>query len=220
MRHCAAPACFYGAVSLPANRGLSRPLAALLRWWLERQVTQAQAIHVSLQGTGQLWSAGRLPYLHISAQNIIYQNIHLHQVTLTAQEIRFHWPFFQKKGQPFLEPISVQIQVTITEENVNVSLPYIQQTLTPYLQELHADITEIQGVRIYPDGIAWWLPDQGQLFTQVHLVAPQELMLCAGTAKQARVALGADVHIQELKLQPGSVYLAGDLLIRPAAPTG
>ncbi len=208
------------SVSLLANRGVSRPLAALLRWWLERQVTQAQALQVLLQGAGQVWRTGCLPYLHISAQNIIYQNIHLQQVTLTAERIQVHWPFLQRKGQPFVEPITVHIQATMTEHNLNHSLPHLQATLRPYLQELHADITEIQGVRIYPDGMDWQLSGQGPLFTQVNLVTPHELILCASAARQVRIDLGTDVQIQELKLQPSSVYLAGDLLIRPAAPTG
>lgn len=207
------------SVPLPANRGFSRPLAALLRWWLQRQVTQAQALQVSLQGTSQVWLSGCLPYIQVSAQNIIYQKMHLHQVALTAQAIRFHLPFLQKKGQPFVEPITVEIQATITEQNVNASLPYFQETLCLYLQEFYSEIGNIQAVNIYPDGISWLLTSQTQLLTQVHLVTPNELMLRSDD-KQIIVDLGTDVQIQELKLQPGSIYLSGDLLIRPAAPTG
>jgi hypothetical protein len=85
------------SVPLPANRGFSRPLAALLRWWLQRQVTQAQALQVSLQGASQVWLSGCLPYIQVSAQNIIYQNMHLQEVALTAQAIRLHLPFFTEK---------------------------------------------------------------------------------------------------------------------------
>ncbi len=206
-------------VSLPANRGVSRPLAALLRWWLQRQVTQAQALQVSLQGASQVWLAGCLPYIQVSAQNIIYQKMHLHQVALTAQAIRFHLPFLQKKGQPFVEPITVEIQATITEQNVNASLPYFQETLCLYLQQFYSEIGGIQAVNIYPDGIRWLLDGQTQLHTQVHLVTSNELMLRSDD-KQIIIALGTDVQIQELKLQPGLIHLFGDLLIRPAAPTG
>ena len=205
---------------LPANRGLSRPLATLLRWWLQRQVTQVQALEVSLQDASQVWLSGCLPYIQVSAQNIIYQNIHLHQVALTAQEIRFHLPFLQKKGQPFLEPITVQIQAMITEENLNASLPYFQETLCPYLQKFDSKINEIQAIKIYPDGISWLLNDQTQLLTQINLVTPKELMLRSDPGKCVMVYLGTDVQIQELKLQPGSIHLSGDLIIRPAAPTG
>jgi hypothetical protein len=194
------------SVPLPANQGVSRPLAALLRWWLQRQVTQAQTLQVSIQGASQVWLSGCLPYVQVRAQNIIYQNLHLHQVAITAEHIQFHWPFLQRQGQPLVEP--------------NHSLPYLQATLRPYLQELHAEMTDIQGVRIYPDGIDWLLPEQKQLLTQVHLVAPNELMLCAGPTRQVRIGLGTDVQIRECQLQPGSVYLAGDVLIRPGAPTG
>jgi len=204
---------------LPGNRGFSRPLAALLRWWLQRQVTQVQALQVSLQDASQVWLSGCLPYIQVSAQNIIYQNIHLHQVALRAENIRFHLPFLQKKGQPFLEPITVQIQATITEENLNASLPYIQETLSSYLREFYSEIGNIQAVNIDPDGISWLLTSQTQLLTQVHLVTPKELMLRSDD-KQIIVDLGTDVQIQELKLQPGSIHLSGDLLIRPAAPTG
>jgi hypothetical protein len=207
------------SVPLPANRGFSRPLAALLRWWLQRQVTQAQALQVSLQGASQVWLSGCLPYIQVSAQNIIYQNMHLQEVALTAQAIRLHLPFLQKKGQPFIEPITVEIQAMITEENLNASLPYIQEALSSYLQEFYSEIGNIQAVTIYLDGIRWLLDDQTQLVTQVHLVTPKELMLRSDD-KQIIVDLGTDVQIQELKLQAGSIHLSGDLLIRPAAPTG
>lgn len=208
------------SVPLPANQGVSRPLAALLRWWLQRQVTQAQALQVSIQGASQVWLSGCLPYVQVRAQNIIYQNMHLHQVAITVEHIQVHWPFLQRKGQPFVEPITVHVQATMTDHNINHSLPYFQATLRPYLQELHAEMTDIQGVRIYPDGIDWLLPEQKQLLTQVHLVAPNELMLCAGPTRQVRIGLGTEVKIRECQLQPGSVYLAGDVLIRPGAPTG
>jgi hypothetical protein len=107
----------------------------------------------------------------------------------------------------------------ITEENLNASLPYIQEALSSYLQEFYSEIGNIQAVTIYLDGIRWLLDDQTQLVTQVHLVTPKELMLRSDD-KQIIVDLGTDVQIQELKLQAGSIHLSGDLLIRPAAPTG
>ncbi|WAS05569.1 DUF2993 domain-containing protein [Gloeomargaritales cyanobacterium VI4D9] len=204
---------------MPANQGFSRPLATLLRWWLQRQVTQVQALEVSLQDASQVWLSGCLPYIQVSAQNIIYQKMHLQEVALTAQAIRFHLPFLQKKGQPFVEPITVKIQATITEQNVNASLPYIQETLSSYLREFYSEITQIQAIKIYPDEIRWLLDDQTQLLTQINLVTPNELMLHSDD-KQIIVYLGTDVQIQELKLQPGSIHLSGDLIIRPAAPTG
>ncbi|APB34036.1 hypothetical protein GlitD10_1711 [Gloeomargarita lithophora Alchichica-D10] len=206
---------------MPANRGLSRPLAALLRWWMQTQVTQAQGVQVSLRGASQAWWSGCLPHIQVCAENIIYQEIHLHRVALTAENIRFHLPFLQKKGEPFLEPITVQIQATITAENVNHSLPYLQETLRPYLQQLHPEATAIQGLNIHSQGINWLMDNGEQYTTQVKLVSPNELTLIADAHphQQVSINLGTDVQIQELMLQSGAVHLTGDLIIRPAAPT-
>lgn len=206
---------------MPANRGLSRPLAAGLRWWMQRQVTQAQDVHVLLEGASQVWLSGCLPYIQVSAKQIIYRDIHLEQVVLTAENIRFHLPFLQKKGEPFLEPITVQIQAVITQENINHSLPYLQGILCSYLRELYPETTAIQEISIHPEGISWLLSNQEHYFTQINLTSPQELTLIPSTQldKHVRIDFGTDVQVQELDLQTGMIHLAGYLLIRPGAPT-
>lgn len=177
---------------------------------------------MSLQGASQVWLAGCLPYIHVSAKNVLYQNIRLHQVAVTAQAIRLHWPFLQQKGEPFLEPITVEIQAVITEENLNDSLPYLQEILCPYGQQFDPEMTVIQGLTIQPQGITWFSKDRPQYLTQVQLVSPHQLILTpavAPSAQQVLIDLGTDVLLQECQLHPGALHLAGSLIIRPAAPT-
>jgi hypothetical protein len=209
-------------VLLPANQGLNRPLAALVRWWIQRQVTQVAEINIVLQGASQVWRSGCLSYVQVFAQKIIYQNIHLEQVDLIAQDMRFHLPFLQRKGEPFLEPITVQIQAVITEENVHHSLPYLQESLRPYLQKLDSEITKIENIKIHPYGIDWLTNKGAEYATQINLISPNQLTLVSACESHSQVLinLGTDVQIQELKLEPAAIKLSGNLIIRPGAPAG
>lgn len=207
---------------LPVNQGFSRLLAALLRWWIQRQVTQAQDVQVLLEGASQVWRSGCLPYIQVSGRQIVYRNIHLEHVTLTAEQIRFHLPFLQKKGEPFLEPLTVQIQAVITEANINHSLPDLQETLCSYLRDLYPQITAIQKISIAPAGITWFIGQGEAYLTPIQLISPQALALIspAECHQPVRIDVGTDVQIEEFNLHPGMIRLSGHLLIRPGAPAG
>lgn len=207
---------------LPVNQGFSRPLAALLRWWIQRQVTQAQDVQVLLEGAAQVWRSGCLPYIQVSGKQIVYRDIHLEQVTLTAEQIRFHLPFLQKKGEPFLEPLTVQIQAVLTEANINHSLPDLQEILCSYLRDLYPQITTIQKISIAPEGITWFIGQGESYLTPIQLISPQALTLItpAASPQPVRIDLGTDVQIEEFNLHPGVMHLSGYIIIRPGAPAG
>ncbi|MEN9228430.1 MAG: LmeA family phospholipid-binding protein [Gloeomargarita sp. HHBFW_bins_205] len=203
---------------LPANAALTQPLAALLRWWIRQQVTQAVEVQVYLGDMTSLWRSGRLPLIQVSAHNVIYRQVHLQQVVLQAQNIQFHWPFFRQYKEPFIEPIAVAITATITEQNVNQSLSVLQDFLQPYLQELTGQRSRIQELHIREQYIDWCLANGHTYRTQVTLVSPWELELqtLAPEPKTTRISLGSDGQIDKLNIETGTIYLSGQLVIRPA----
>ncbi|MCS7031268.1 MAG: DUF2993 domain-containing protein [Gloeomargarita sp. SKYG116] len=214
---------FTESVPLLANRGLARPLAALLRWWIQQQVTQVENLEVVLGDLAPVWSAGYLPLVQVNARNVIYRDIHLHQVNIRAERIQFHWPFFRKQEDPFVEPITVEIQAVITEQNLNQSLPYLQTFLQPYLQALTGQIGTVQQLQIQNPNLYWLMQDGRQYITQVEVIAPDEIRLTplAARTQPISISLGSDVQIQTLTMATGAIHLSGQLLIRPAgAPAG
>lgn len=126
--------------SVPLHRRLvSRILSPALQFWLRSQVEQVEALQAQIQGSDRQILRGQIPQVSVVAQRVIYQGLHLSQIELRGDKIRFNLGQVLK-GQPLrlLEPIPVQGALLLRETDVNASLhtPLLRKAIQDFLLQL------------------------------------------------------------------------------------
>jgi LmeA-like phospholipid-binding len=98
-------------------------LTKALKLWLRSQVSRVEELDVQIKATDRQLLSGSIPWVSISANNAIYQGLHLTSIQLTAESIRIDIGSVLK-GKPLklLEAIPVTGQVLLEESDLNASL--------------------------------------------------------------------------------------------------
>jgi len=118
---------------------LSRIIAPALKLWLRSQVEQVQDLQVKVSGGDRQILAGYIPQVMISAQNAVYQGLHLSQIRLSGENIRINLgQVLRGKPLRLLDPVPVAAELLLQSADLNASLqaPLLRNGLHEFLTSL------------------------------------------------------------------------------------
>jgi hypothetical protein len=175
---------------------ISKVLASAVTLWLKSQVESAEQLTVEINAGDRNILSGEIPEVQITAQNVIYQGIHLTSLTLTARDIATNLPqVLRGKPLKLKEAIPIAAQACLSDQDLNASLdaPLLEPVIRAFLADLlrSAEIeTDPAALHNFQSHLA---PEQltlsaqiptrsGEtqevaLRTQIHLTAPNQLTL-------------------------------------------
>jgi hypothetical protein len=124
----------------PQQRHLvSSILSPALRLWLRSQVEQVEDLQVQIAGGDRQILTGYIPQVAISAQNAVYQGLHLSQIQLTGSNIRINLgQVLRGKSLRLLAIVPVKGEALFREADLNASLqaPLLADAVTEFLLNL------------------------------------------------------------------------------------
>ncbi len=193
------------------SRIIGRILPAAVRLWLRSQVEQVEDLSLQIGGRDRDILTGYVPSIAISAQNAIYQGIHISQLQLSAKDIRINvGQVMRGKSLRLLQifPITGEVMLSAADLNASLNSALLTQGLQEFWQQLiqHPAFAQAVEVRYGP------LPLQPDLCLQdAQLrVANQCLGLSfyphsQGQTAEQPVILGTDLavvsgHLLQLRL--------------------
>lgn len=105
------------------SRIIRRLLPPAVKLWLRSQVEQVEQLSIELVGRDRQILAGYLPGISVSAEQVIYQGIHITQVQLSAQDIRINiGQVVRGKSLRLLKSFPVEGSTLLSAEDLNASL--------------------------------------------------------------------------------------------------
>lgn len=121
-----------------AKRGvISRLLPPAIRLWLQTQLDHLDGLEFRLEGKDRQILSGHVPQVSLSAQQAVYQGLHVSQVAVTAQDIRINLgQVLRGKPLRLLQAFPVSGRVYLRTEDVRASLhaPLLEQGLQDIFQ--------------------------------------------------------------------------------------
>jgi hypothetical protein len=119
------------------SRIISKVLSPAIQFWLRSQVESATALQFQVAGKDRQILRGCLPEVTVSADQAVYQGLHLSHLHLSATQIQINLGQVIK-GKPLrlLNAVPVAGKLVLTQANLTISLasPLLQQGLTELLQ--------------------------------------------------------------------------------------
>jgi hypothetical protein len=228
-----------------SSRIVTSVLTKALKLWLRSQVSRVDYLDVQIKATDRQLLSGSIPWVSISANNAIYQGVHLTSIQLTAESIRIDIGSVLK-GKPLrlLQTIPVNGTVILEESDLNASLT--SGLLSVALKD--ALIKLIPEHRLNSKLITWEkiILGNNQLIlsttpdTQSNNIPPTPDSICIGLKllsghelqlilmdiqqntqgflepeREHYLDLGNDVDIQELTIVPGKLTCHGRINVNP-----
>ncbi|MGB8701568.1 MAG: DUF2993 domain-containing protein, partial [Thermosynechococcaceae cyanobacterium] len=124
---------------LPKRGLISRVLEPALQLWLRSQVESIDTLAVHLESGDRQLLSGYIPQVRLTAQNAVYQGLHLGHVKLCGQNLRINLGQVLK-GKPLqlLDPVPVDLEVRLQSTDVQASLAsgLLQEAILAVLQTL------------------------------------------------------------------------------------
>ncbi len=122
-----------------AHRIVGRILPAAVRLWLRSQVERVENLSLQIAGRDRDLLSGYVPSIAISAQNAIYQGIHVSQLQLSAKDIRINIGQVIR-GKPLrllqMFPISGEVKLSAADLTASISSALLTQGLQDFWQQL------------------------------------------------------------------------------------
>ncbi|NJM47828.1 MAG: DUF2993 domain-containing protein [Alkalinema sp. RU_4_3] len=175
---------------------ISKVLASAVTFWLKSQVESVEQLTVDVNAGDRNLLSGRIPELRLQAHQIVYQGIHLTDITITARDIATNLPqVLRGKPLKLKEAIPITAQASLSAQDLNASLsapllePVIRGFLADLLRsaEIETDPATLHSFQSHlaPDQLTLSAqiptsggPDQEvALRTQIHLISPNQLVL-------------------------------------------
>ena len=137
------------------SRIIGRVLPAAVRLWLRSQVEQVENLSLQIAGSDRDILTGYVPSIAISAQNAIYQGIHISQLQLSAKDIRINvGQVMRGKALRLLQTFPITGEVSLSAADLNASLgsALLTQGLKEFWQQLiqHPAFAQAVEVRYGP----------------------------------------------------------------------
>jgi hypothetical protein len=228
-----------------SSRIVTSVLTKALKLWLRSQVSRVDSLDVQIKATDRQLLSGSIPWVSISANNAIYQGLHLTSIQLTAESIRIDiGSVLRGKPVQLLEKIPVTGKALLEENDLNASLT--SGLLSTALKD--ALIKLIPEHRLNSKLITWKkiiLGDNRLILsatspTESHNIPNIPLEICIGLKllsghelqmtlietqpstpglvepeREHYLDLGNDVDIQELTVIPGKLTCHGRINVNP-----
>jgi hypothetical protein len=123
----------------PQSGLISKVLASAVTFWLKSQVESVEQLTVEVSAGDRNLLSGQIPELRLHAQNIIYQGIHLTDITITGRDIATNLPQVLK-GKPLqlkeAIPITAQASLSASDLNASLSAPLLEPVIREFLADL------------------------------------------------------------------------------------
>lgn len=111
------------AIKAGGSRIIGRLLPAAIKVWLRSQVERVEQLSIDLAGRDRQIISGYLPSVSVSAEQVIYQGIHITQVQLSAKDIRMNiGQVVRGKPLRLLKAFPVQGLALLSSDDLNESL--------------------------------------------------------------------------------------------------
>ncbi|MBD2432699.1 MULTISPECIES: DUF2993 domain-containing protein [Fischerella] len=223
-------------------RIITNVLTKALKLWLRSQVSQVYELEVEIKASDNEILSGYIPWVSIFASHAVYQDIHLTQIQLVAENIRINIGSVLK-GQPLrlLETVPVVGEVIVEEDELNasVSSSLLSTALNDVLDKLLPEqcpksksifyqkiILDHSRIILYISQPAENSFTVSEVCANIELLSAHELQISHIQAKNNKgtvleshnghyLNLGSDVDIQQLKLLPGKLVCHGRINVNP-----
>ena len=155
---------------------ISQLLSPALKLFLRSQVERVSHLEVKISGSDRSFLKGNIPGVSISANQAVYQGLHIAQIQLVGEDIRTNLRSILK-GEPLrlVEPVIVSGELLLEETGLNASLhsTLLSNALTELLQML----------------IPVSYPLKGEVSWDKISVTPEQLIL-SGTLTNSSITTG------------------------------
>jgi len=232
----------------PSKKGLKRiriitnVLTTAVKLWLRSQVSQVSDLEVEIKASDRQLLSGCIPWVSIFANHAIYQDLHLTQIKLAAENIQVNIGQILK-GKPLqlmqVVPVIGELIIDETDLNSSLSSELLSTALNDLLDLLLPEywakskpifwqkiILSHQQVKLNAIVTSTSEPIPLEISLHLELLSGQELQLSQIRVQQNQVTLiessdpynvdlGSDVNIQELKLIPGQLVCRGQVNVNP-----
>lgn len=133
-------------IQTPRQPLIGTLLTTAVQFWLRSQVDKIDHLDFKIEGSNRSLLSGYIPRVSVSAENAVYQGLHLTQVQLQGSEIRFNLGQVLK-GQPLhlLESFFVTGSLHLNESALNLSLQasMLKDALNNFVLSLLSSMTEV-----------------------------------------------------------------------------
>lgn len=224
------------------SRIITKVLSPALRLWLRSQVSQVSYLEVKIIGGDRQILSGYIPQVEISAQQTVYQGLHISHLHLVATNIRINIGAVLR-GQPLrlLAPVPVRGELLLQENDLNASLPSsllstaiaeLLSTLLPEAcppaEQMHWQKITIDNSKLLLDATLTSQTNSTpvKISTKIKLASHRELQLddteirtlagsLLGESNSYNLDLGPEVDLEELSLMAGNLTCRGQVNVIP-----
>lgn len=107
--------------------------------WLRSQLSSVADLQIEIEGCDRNLLAGNIPKVSLTAQQAVYQGIHLSHINIVAHRIRVNLKQILK-GKPLrlMEPIPIDLSIVVSASDLTQSrtAPLLQSAVQDLLQAL------------------------------------------------------------------------------------
>jgi hypothetical protein len=133
-------------VSSQQSQLIAKILVPAVKLWLRSQVEQIIDLQIRLQAGDRQILTGAIPQVDLAAQQVIYQGIHLSQLSLIGRNIGINLGQVVR-GKPLrlLQPIQIEGRLMMTAANLSASLnaPLLKSGIQEFMKTfLHVQAAE------------------------------------------------------------------------------
>lgn len=117
------------------SRVISSIVSPAIRLWLGSQLEATSVLQFQIQGSDRDILGGHIPGIQVSAEQVVYQGLHLSHIDLTATQIYINLrQILQGKPLRLLKKIPVTGRVSLSQADLNASVgaPLLKQALRDF----------------------------------------------------------------------------------------
>lgn len=226
------------------SRIISTIVSPAIRLWLRSQLDRVEGLQFELAGSDRQILSGYIPRVSLTANQAVYQGLHLSQIQLEGHDICFNLPQVLR-GKPLhlLNPFPLVGQLNLLESDLQASLqaPLLSQALMDLFGPLLGSDSSLEQGEIYwqqvelaSSQLVLWgtcKPSESEnipitIRTHLELVTPQQLRLHPlhiqlhpddppRAIEGFCLDLGSDVHLLEIALNAEQLLCRGHLKVMP-----
>ncbi len=98
-------------------------LSPLIKLWLRSQVESIQTLEIEVTGRDGQILKGLIPSAKVIASDVVYQGLHLTNLSLTASQIHLNTPqVLRREPLKLLEPIQVDLELDLAPDDLKYCL--------------------------------------------------------------------------------------------------
>lgn len=217
---------------------ITRLLTPALSVWLRSQVESIARLEIQIDGGDRQILSGYLPSVSLTAEQAVYQGLHLTAIQMQANEIRVNLrQILQGKPLTLLDIVPVTTELALSELDLNASLqaPLLQDALVDLLKPLLLPAGSTQPLQIQHIEIAlecdrlvlmlWTEQGKTVITTGLSIVEGHLLRLIDSQWRSpidpipnwmnVDIDLGRDVAIETLVIEVGQLRCKGRINVIP-----